>query len=171
MILECALGSAMAGGPAYDTRLSKVSKDDFLKSALGKEPAFQSLAAGLVAPPPDSSDKNRAPRFYLSSDQKYGLVEACVASTATAAGLYVLFPGASVGYYRWYDPSFNEWACTEGCNEDKDCYYEAHGLTPNGPIQRLDYHYEINLQGGQYDLELEKDHHIKVLKKQTADLT
>jgi len=170
VFLGSVIGTVRATGLAETVRLNKVSREEFLKCPLGKVPAVQTLAAGLGTAPPDSSDKNRAPRFYLSPDQKTGLVESCLISTSAVAGLYVLSSSKRMDYYAWYDSAFNSWACDEGCSEDKDCYYEVRGLMPNAPIHRLTYHYEINLQAGQYDLELKPGHPIKVLKKKKVDL-
>ena len=171
LILGSLFGLARVAGSSGSVRLNKVSREEFLKSQVGMDPAVQSLATGLGMAPAGSSDENRAPRFYLSSDQRYGLVEACLASSAHDAGLYIVSPQARIKYYAWYDPTFNAWACAEDCNEDKDCYYEAPGLDPDASIHRLNYHYEINLQGGQNDLELQPKQRIKVLRIQTVDLT
>src|ERR1035437_5521167 len=110
VILGNVPGVVLAAGPSHNLRLSKVSKEVFLQSVMGKAPAVQSLASGLVEPAPGSSDQNRAPRFYLSIDGKVGLVEACLTSMAKASGLYVLSLDAGMDYYPWYDPPFNAWA-------------------------------------------------------------
>jgi hypothetical protein len=171
VLLGSLVGTVWAAGPSETNRLTPVSEEDFLKSALGKTPEVHTWVAGLGRVPPASSDKNRNPRFFLSRDQQVAVVEDCLISASSAVGLYILTASKNRDYYPWYAPAFNQWACNEGCNEEEDCFYEAPGPAPNAPVHRLNYHYEINLQSGQYDLELNPGHPIKVLKKQTADLT
>jgi len=101
------------------------------------------------------------------SSEEFWIVEQHCQNSKYKKGIYVLETGR-IKYFQWYDSKFSEWANTEGCNSNTDCYYSVN-LDGNENIKELKYYYHINLSEGYYRLLRIKDS-LKIIDNSNTDI-
>jgi hypothetical protein len=152
---------------AAEIKLESTDSGTFKHGMAAKSHKTAALLAAL--PACTDPDQSGCAHFYLSPDQRFGIVEACATPAQGERGIYLIFPDGDLDYRSWFDPAFNEWACTEGCNEPGACYYSIPQPSGDQVVKQLNYFYDINLSHGFYKMELAPDHKLRILDKQRID--
>lgn len=103
----------------------------------------------------------------LYSNHQFVIAELCSNAGSLKPGLFIKTNG-EMKHFDWYDPKYADWACKETCNDPTKCKFTIDELKEN-QISKITFEYEINLQGGTYQLAIEKQK-IKILAKKDIDL-
>ena len=67
-------------------------------------------------------------------------------------GIYIT-DASGIRYFNWYDESLSLWIKQEGCNEPNACFYIVE-LNGSGVIEKIEYHFFVNLTEGHYEIDL-----------------
>lgn len=103
----------------------------------------------------------------LYANQKYVVAELCSDAGSLKSGIYIK-SGITMKHFAWYDSKYANWACKETCNDLTKCSFSIDDLKKN-QISKMTFAYEINMQGGRYQLAIAEEK-IKVLNKKDIDL-